>query len=191
MRLCKSLADSLLSMIAGKGNITWGLWFCAHSRPPSHGVNAVLVNLVPDKQKFTSVRASYYGQQGIIPYMVGIWCHSPLSNISSVLTNPFTLWESDKRWANIRVGTCAVCVCVCCNACVVRWKQEGSWGIQSLTQRSRDRRADTLQAQNNPGGIHEWNDRITEVLENLLRWLIMLFMVGRHAVRREKVKLFH
>lgn len=70
--------------------------------------------------------------------------------------------------------------------CVARRSRRGSWGIQSLTQRSRDRRADTFQARYNPSGIHEWNDRITGVLENVLRWLIMLFMVGRHTARREK-----
>ena len=66
----------------------------------------------------------------------------------------------------------------------------GRWGIQSLTQRSRDSWEDVLQAENNPGSIHEWNDRITGVLENLLRWSIMLFMVRRHAARGEEVKLF-
>lgn len=118
----------------------------------------------------------------------GVRRHCSLPYTSSGLTSPFTLRGSDKRWANARARACVlllVCMCVCGKA-----EQEGSWGIQSLTQRSRDRQADTLRAQNNPGSIHEWNDRITGVLENLLRWLIMLFMVGCHAACGEKVKLF-
>lgn len=73
-----------------------------------------------------------------------------------------------------------VCVCMCGRA-----EHEGSWGIQSFTWRSRDRQEDVLQAENNPGIIHERNDRITGVLENLLRCLIMLFMVRHHNLCSE------
>lgn len=100
------------------------------------------------------------------------------------LVSPAHLHYRDRQEMSEHSEVC-VCLCVC-----GKTEQGGSWGIQSLTQRSRDRWADTLQAQNNPDGIHEWNDRITGVLENLLRWLIMPFMVGRHTACREKVKLF-
>lgn len=171
-------------MIARKGNVTWVLWFWGYSLSWSHGVNAVLVSYEPDEQDFTSARASYYPKPGIIPYT---GYAVPLSSTPIYhRVWPAHLHYDDLTRDERTLGHEHVHGCVC----VARWKQEGSWGIQSLTQRSRDRQADMLQAQNNPGGIHEWNDRITGVLENLLRWLIMLFMVGRHTAWREKVKLF-
>lgn len=104
--------------------------------------------------------------------------------ISSGLTRQFTRWESDSRWVNAWPWR-YVCVCVC-----LKTVHDGRWRIQSLTQRSGDRQEDALRAENQPGSIHEWNDRITGVLENLLRWMIMLFMVKTHAVCKEKFKLF-
>lgn len=63
--------------------------------------------------------------------------------------------------SGLNMCACA-CACACVLACVHvyvcvcgKTEKEGSWGIQSLTQRSKDRREDTLQAQNNPGSIHE------------------------------------
>lgn len=112
-------------------------------------------------------------------YTQGTLLPSPCTlYISSCLTSPIHCEDMTRdEWT---LGHEHVCLCV------ARRSRRGSWGIQSLTQRSRDRRADTFQAWYNPSGIHEWNDRITGVLENLLRWLIMLFMVGRHTARREK-----
>lgn len=165
------------------------LYFWGLSPSPSHGANAVLVSLEPDEQ---TARISYYPQLGIIPYMSYM---APLSATLYIIgpdqpIYTMGIWQemSEHSGMNVCAGVLHVSVCVCVRG---KTEQKGSWGIQSLTQRSRDRRADMLQAQNNPGGIHEWNDRITGVLENLLRWLIMLFMAGRHTACRERVKLFY
>ena len=168
---------------SGGGNVTWVPCFWGHSLSSSRGATAVLVNPEPDERNFTSARAGYYPQPGIITY---IGYTVPLSSSTLYIIGSdqpiYTsgIWQEMSEHSGVNM-----CACVC-----GKTEQEGSWGIQSLTQRSKDRREDTLQAQNNPGSIHEWNDRITGVLENLLRWLIMLFMAGRHAAWREKVKLF-
>lgn len=179
----------------GRGNVNWARCFWGHSLSSSCRANAVLVSPEPDEQNFTSARVSYYPQLGIIPYT---GCTVPLSSTLYIIRSDqpiyaMRIWRTEmSEHSGMNMCACAtvwVCVCVCGFVCG-NMEQKGSGGIQSLTQRSRDRRADTLQAQNNPGSIHEWNDRITGVLENLLRWLIMLFMVRRHTACREKVKLF-
>lgn len=143
-----------------------------HSLSSSHVVNAVPLNLESDEPNFTSARARYHPQLGTLPY-TGHTMPLPCTPYITRSDQPIyttSIWLNTGAWTS---------VCL-----VAKW----SWGIQSLIQRSRDRRADTLQAQNNPSGIREWNDRITGVLENLLRWLIMPFMVGRHTAWREKSK---
>lgn len=175
-----------------KGKCHLVLCFWGHSLSPSHRANAALVSLESDEPEFHSSESKLLSATRNHPLHRAYSAIVLYHYISSGLTSLFTLWESDKRWANIQAWACVlVCMFVCVGGCVCgKMEQRGSWGIQSLTQRSRDRRADMLQAQNNPDGIHEWNDRITGVLENLLRWLIMLFMVGRHTASSKRVKLF-
>lgn len=177
---CKSPAGSLVYNTAGKRKCHLGTPpFLRHSLSSSHVVHAVLVSLESDEQNFTLARASYYLLLGKKPTHRARCCHRPVPYTSH------SVWPAHLHCENMTrdewtLGHEHVCLCV------ARRSRRGSWGIQSLTQRSRDRRADTFQAWYNPSGIHEWNDRITGVLENLLRWLIMLFMVGRHTARREK-----
>lgn len=153
--------------------------FLRHSLSSSHVVHAVLVSRVRWTELHFSKGKLLSATRKKNPTHRARCCHRPVPYISHRVW-PAHLHCEDMTRDEWTLGHEHVCLCV------ARRSRRGSWGIQSLTQRSRDRRADTFQARYNPSGIHEWNDRITGVLENLLRWLIMLFMVGRHTARREK-----
>lgn len=186
IKSCEALAGSLLCMMGERENVTWELCFWGYSFSSSPGdkccackSQARWAEIHFRKCKLLSATRNHHLHMHVRGR------HCPLPYISPGLTSKFTLRGFDGRWANTKAWTCVRAL-----GCVVRWSRRGVGGIQSLTQRSRDRRVDTLQVQNHPGSIHGWNDRITGVLENLLRWLIMLFMVQRHMDCREEVKLF-
>lgn len=130
---CESPTGLLLCMIVGRENVTWVLCFWGHSLLPSHRANAVLLSLGLVEQNFTSARAGYYPQLGIISYtgyMVPLSFTLYLTGSDQPIYT-MGIWQEKSK--HLGMNMCAsVLVCVC--VCVARQSRRGV-GESNLSHR--------------------------------------------------------